>query len=47
MAKVDAQSDYYGMLGISPTAETDEIKKQFKKLGESTLQIQVHAAINK
>ena len=34
---MDVQNDYYGMLDISPNAETDEIKKQFKKLGESKL----------
>lgn len=34
MVKVDARKDYYADLGVSPNAGTDEIKKQFKRLGE-------------
>lgn len=31
---MDARKDYYADLGVSPNAGTDEIKKQFKRLGE-------------
>ena len=34
MAKLDPHKDYYAILGMSPTVETDEVKKQFKKLGK-------------
>lgn len=33
MAKIDVRKDYYGDLGIAPSANTEEIKKQFRKLG--------------
>lgn len=34
MVKADVRRDYYADLGVSPGADTDEIKKQFRKLGE-------------
>jgi curved DNA-binding protein CbpA len=33
MVKADLTRDYYGDLELPPTADTAEIKKQFKKLG--------------
>jgi hypothetical protein len=33
MVKADVRRDYYADLGIGPAADTDEIKKQFRKLG--------------
>jgi curved DNA-binding protein CbpA len=33
MVKVDVKKDYYAELGVSPGADTDEIKRQFRKLG--------------
>ncbi|KAH8698748.1 DnaJ domain protein [Talaromyces proteolyticus] len=32
MVKADVRRDYYADLGLGPTADTDEIKKQFRKL---------------
>ncbi|KAL1960818.1 hypothetical protein VTO42DRAFT_5801 [Malbranchea cinnamomea] len=32
MVKADVRRDYYADLGLSPSAETDEIRKQFRKL---------------
>lgn len=34
MVKADAKRNYYADLEVSPTADTDEIKKSFRKLGE-------------
>lgn len=33
MVKADLTRDYYGDLELEPTADFNEIKKQFKKLG--------------
>jgi curved DNA-binding protein CbpA len=33
MAKADVRKDYYADLGLAPSAEGDDIKKQFRKLG--------------
>ena len=34
MVKADVHRDYYADLELPPAASADEIKKQFKKLGE-------------
>jgi curved DNA-binding protein CbpA len=34
MVKADAKRNYYADLELTPSADTDEIKKQFRKLGE-------------
>lgn len=34
MVKSDVRKDYYADLGLQPSAEAEEIKKQFRKLGE-------------
>ena len=34
MVKADVKRDYYADLSLSPNAETEAIKKQFRKLGE-------------
>lgn len=34
MGKADYARDYYGDLELQPGADANEIKKQFKKLGE-------------
>jgi hypothetical protein len=34
MVKPDISRDYYQDLEVKPGADTNEIKKQFKKLGE-------------
>ena len=33
MGKADVERDYYGDLELEPTADPNEIKRQFKKLG--------------
>lgn len=33
MVKVDAKRDYYADLELPPTADAEEIKKQFRALG--------------
>ena len=33
MAKADSRKDYYADLGLAPNAESEDIKKQFRKLG--------------
>jgi hypothetical protein len=37
VVKVDMARDYYGDLELQPTADLNEIKKQFRKLGMSSL----------
>lgn len=34
MVKSDVRKDYYADLGLQPSAEAEDIKKQFRKLGE-------------
>jgi DnaJ-class molecular chaperone len=34
MVKPDAKHDYYADLDLSQTADAEEIKKQFRQLGE-------------
>jgi len=34
MVKADVRRDYYADLGLGPSAESEDIKKQFRKLGE-------------
>jgi DnaJ-domain-containing protein 1 len=34
MVKSDVRADYYADLGLSPSAEAEDIKRQFRKLGE-------------
>ena len=33
MVKVDLERDYYGDLGLTPTADANDVKRAFKKLG--------------
>lgn len=33
MVKADVRRDYYADLGLTPSAESEDIKKQFRKLG--------------
>ena len=35
--KADPKQDYYGDLELSPNAEPEDIKKQFRKLGASVV----------
>lgn len=35
MVKTDARRDYYADLELQPSADANEVKKQFKKLGAS------------
>jgi curved DNA-binding protein CbpA len=35
MVAADAKRNYYADLELSPTADTEEIKKQFRKLGKA------------
>ena len=37
MVKADLSRDYYGDLELSPNADANEIKRQFKKLGMLSL----------
>jgi len=37
MVKADVRRDYYADLGLQSSAETEEIKKQFRKLGMSKI----------
>jgi curved DNA-binding protein CbpA len=37
MVKADAKRNYYADLELTSTADTEEIKKQFRKLGEFLL----------
>lgn len=34
MIKSDVRKDYYAILGLQPNAESEEIKRQYRKLGE-------------
>jgi hypothetical protein len=34
MVKADVRRDYYADLGLQPSAEAEDVKKQFRKLGE-------------
>lgn len=34
MVKADVRKDYYADLGLQASADPDDIKKQFRKLGE-------------
>lgn len=34
MVKADARRNYYADLELGPSADTEEIKKQFRKLGK-------------
>jgi DnaJ-class molecular chaperone len=36
MVKPDVQRDYYADLGLTPSADLEDIKKQYKKLGMAT-----------
>jgi curved DNA-binding protein CbpA len=38
MVKSDVKTDYYADLDLLPTADAEEIKKQFRTLGEYILQ---------
>lgn len=35
--KADVRRDYYADLGLAPSADAEDIKKQFRKLGERAL----------
>ena len=37
MVKADVKNDYYADLDLPPTADAEEIKKQFRTLGEYIL----------
>ena len=45
MMKADARKDYYADLGVSPNCDTDELKKQFRKLGEHATAIMTMACM--
>lgn len=34
MVKSDVRKDYYADLGLQPSAEAEDVKRQFRKLGE-------------
>jgi curved DNA-binding protein CbpA len=34
MVKADVRRDYYADLGLTPSADGEDIKKQFRKLGK-------------
>lgn len=36
MVKADVRRDYYADLGLAPSADAEDIKRQFRKLGERT-----------
>lgn len=36
MVKADAKRNYYADLELTPAADTEEIKRQFRKLGKSS-----------
>jgi hypothetical protein len=35
MVKADVRRDYYADLGLTPSADAEDIKKQFRKLGKA------------
>jgi curved DNA-binding protein CbpA len=37
MVKADVKNDYYADLDLTPTADAEEIKKQFRTLGDYLL----------
>jgi DnaJ-domain-containing protein 1 len=37
MVKLDVRRDYYADLGLTPSADAEDIKKQFRKLGEENI----------
>lgn len=45
MVKSDVRKDYYADLGLQPSAEAEDVKRQFRKLGElekcSSLNVEV------
>lgn len=45
MAKPDVRRDYYADLGLAPSAESEDIKKQFRKLGTRSRASNVSCAL--
>lgn len=43
MVKADVRKDYYADLGLAPSADAEDIKKQFRKLGELSLFFRLHS----
>jgi hypothetical protein len=37
MVKLDVRRDYYADLGLAPNADPEDVKRQFRKLGEERL----------
>jgi hypothetical protein len=46
MANLDITKDYYGDLGLSPGADVNDIKKQFKKLGKDQHRMLAHKHVS-
>jgi hypothetical protein len=40
MVKLDVRRDYYADLGLAPNADPEDVKRQFRKLGESGCELQ-------